>query len=94
METISIRQWVEMCYDIVGKEVEFKNVFENIEQRNYFSFYAYEYYLDVSKQHELLLNDKDMREGLAEAFEWYKDNEDKVNKKPFFKFIDETFAEN
>ncbi len=94
VETVSIRQWVEMCYDIVGKEVGFKNVYENIEQRNYFSFYDYEYYLDVSKQHELLPNDKDMCEGLAEAFEWYKDNEDKVNKKPFFAFIDETFAEN
>jgi len=94
VETISIRQWVEMCYDIVGKEVEFKNVYENIEQRNYFSFYDYEYYLDVSSQHDLLPNDKDMRMGLEEAFAWYKDNEDKVNKKPFFKFIDETFAEN
>lgn len=94
IETVSIRQWVEMCYDIVGKEVEFKNVYDNIEQRNYFSFYAYKYYLDVSKQHELLPDDKDMREGLEEAFEWYKDNEEKVNKKPFFKFIDETFAEN
>ena len=94
VETISIRQWVEMCYDIVGKEVEFKNVYENIEQRNYFSFYDYEYYLDVSSQHEFLPNDKDMRVGLEEAFAWYKDNEDKVNKKPFFKFIDETFAEN
>lgn len=94
VETISIRQWVKMCYDIVGKEVEFKNVYENIEQRNYFSFYDYEYYLDVSSQHDLLPNDKDMRVGLEEAFAWYKDNEDKVNKKPFFKFIDETFAEN
>ena len=92
VETVSIRQWVGMCYNIVGKEVDFKNVFENIEQRNYFSFYAYEYYLDVSKQHELLPNDKDMYEGLAEAFVWYKDNEDKVNKKPFFEFIDETFV--
>lgn len=94
LETVSIRQWVEMCYNVVGKESKFKNVYENIEQRNYFSFYNYEYYLDVSKQHELLPNDKDMREGLKEAFVWYKDNEYKVNKKPFFKFIDETFAEN
>ncbi len=92
VETVSIREWVELCYNIVGKEVEFKNIYENIEQRNYFSFYDYEYYLDVSKQHELLPNDKDMREGLAEAFAWYKDQEDKVNKKPFFEFMDETFA--
>ncbi len=92
VETVSIRQWVEMCYDIVGKEVEFKNVYENIEQRNYFSFYDYEYYLDVSKQHELLPNDKDMCKGLKEAFAWYKDYEDEVNKKPFFAFIDETFS--
>ncbi len=47
---ISVREWVELCYNIVGKQVEFVNVYKEIEQRNYFSFYDYEYYLDVSAQ--------------------------------------------
>ena len=86
-DAVSIRQWVEMCYSIVGKSAEFKNIYEDIEQREYFSFYNYEYYLDVSKQHELMPNEKDLYEGLNEAFMWYKDNSDKVNKKPYFEFI-------
>ncbi len=88
MNPISIRQWVEMCYNVAGKTAEFENVFEEIDQRKYFSFYDYEYYLDVSKQQELMPNEKDMREGLKEAFMWYKDNQDHVNKKPFLEYID------
>lgn len=91
-KAVSIRKWVEMCYDIIGKTVEFKNVYDDIDQRKYFSFYDYEYYLDVSKQHELMPNEKDMYEGLKEAFMWYIDNSDKVNKKQFFAFIDTELA--
>ena len=88
---ISIRQWVEMCYKVVGKRARFKNVYDDTEQRKYFCFYDYEYYLDVSKQHEWMPNEKDLYEGLKEAFVWYKDNADKVNKKPYIEFIDHTF---
>ena len=42
-EGISIRKWVEMCYQVAGKEVRFKNVYDDIEQRKYFCFYDYEY---------------------------------------------------
>ena len=35
-------------------------------------------------------NEKDLCEGLKEAYMWYKDNSDKVNKKPYFEFIDDT----
>ena len=37
-EVVSIRDWVDICYSIVGKTVEFINVDKKIEQRNYFSF--------------------------------------------------------
>ena len=87
-EAISVREWVDMCYSVVGKTPEFKNVFADIEQRKYFSFVDYEYYLDVSKQHELMPDVKDLYEGLKEAFIWYKDNSDKVNKKPYIEFIE------
>lgn len=89
-EAISICEWVKMCYRIAGKEVTFKNVYGDIDQREYFSFYDYEYRLDVSKQHEIMPNETDLYEGLEESFLWYKDNMDKVNKKPFFEFIDES----
>lgn len=91
-EAISIKDWVKLCYEVAGKNVEFVNVYEAIEQRNYFSFYNYEYYLDVSKQNQLLSDLKSLKEGLEEAFEWYKDNMDKVVKKPFIEYIDNNFV--
>lgn len=87
-EAISIKNWVELCYHVMGKEVEFVNVQDDIEQRNYFSFYNYEYYLDVSKQYELMPDTKPLEDGLKEAFEWYVGNMDKVNEKPFIEYID------
>ncbi len=87
-DTISIKDWVKLCYDVVGKNVEFINVYEDIEQRSFFSFYNYEYYLDVSMQYELMPDVKPMKEGLKEAFEWYRNNMEKVNKKPFIEYID------
>lgn len=91
-EAISIRKWVELCYNAAGKKVSFRNVYEEIEQRNYFSFYDYEYYLDVSSQYELMDNVKPLDQGLVEAFNWYINNKDKVNKKPFFEYIDSTLV--
>lgn len=87
-DTISIREWIELCYRVVGKQVEFVNIYDDIEQRNYFSFYNYEYYLDVSMQDSLMPDTKPLYDGLKESFDWYKNNSDKVIKKPFFDYID------
>lgn len=87
-ETISVRKWVELCYEVVGSEADFVNVYTDIEQRNYFSFYDYEYYLDVSKQDSLMPNITPLLEGLQESFNLYKNNSEKVIKKPFLDYID------
>lgn len=87
-EAVSIREWVESCYHIVGKTVEFQSVGGHIEQRNYFSFYDYEYYLDVSGQYELMKDVKPLKEGLQESLNWYVNNADKVTKKPLMDYID------
>ncbi len=87
-ETISIYEWVKLCYHILEKDVEFVNVYESIEQRNYFSFYDYEYCLDVSKQYELMPDVKPLKKGLRESFDWYINNSDLVNKKSFLNYID------
>lgn len=35
---VSIREWVDILYDVAGKQVDFVNVYNDTEQRNYFSF--------------------------------------------------------
>ena len=87
-EAISIKDWVTLCYQAVGKDAEFVNVYQDIQQRNYFSFYDYEYFLDVHKQYELMPETEAMEKGLKEALEWYLWNPEKVYKKPYFAFID------
>lgn len=87
-DAISIREWVELCYRIVGCQAKCENVYGETEQKNYFCFYDYEYYLDVSKQYKLMQDVKSMSEGLEESFEWYKSNAEKVNRKPYFDYID------
>ncbi len=85
---VSVKEWVESCYSVVGKEVDFISVNADIPQRSYFPFYDYEYYLDVSAQHQLLPDEKPLKDGLREAFEWYINNQDEVNKKPLIEFIE------
>ena len=88
-EAISIKDWVTKCYACLDKKPVFVNVYEDIEQRNYFSFYNYEYYLDVKRQSEIYPETISLDEGLWEAAEWYLENENEVNRKPLFEFIDE-----
>lgn len=93
-ETVTIRQWVELCYKAAGKEAEFVNVYEEKNQRDYFCFYDYEYVLDVSRQKKYLESTKDLYEGLAESFQWYLTHKDEVNRKDYITYIEENFAKN
>ena len=88
-DAVTIRDWVRNCYAAAGKEVTFEEVHEDINWRNYFCFSQYEYYLDTTKQDELIASTVDLEEGLKEAFEWYRDNQEKVSKRPYFAYIDE-----
>ena len=88
-ESISIIDWVRLCYAAAGKKIKFINVYDDVEQRKYFSFYDYEYYLDVSKQYELMGDTISLERGLAEAFRWYISNKEEVVVKPYMQYIDE-----
>lgn len=92
-ERISIRDWVDICYNAAGKRPQYVNVYGNREQRNYFSFHNYEYYLDVEKMYSLLFVTMPLSEGLQEAYAWYSNNSDKVQRKPFIQYIDENLRE-
>lgn len=87
-ETVTIREWVEACYTVAGKKAEFVCVYDECEQRNYFSFYDYEYYLDVSKQEKLMKETKPLDEGLKEAYLWYQENKEQVSKREYINYID------
>ncbi|MBR2724665.1 MAG: NAD-dependent epimerase/dehydratase family protein [Ruminococcus sp.] len=87
-ENISIKEWVKLCYEAVGKKVEYVRVHRDIDQKQYFSFYDYEYSLDVSRQKLLMPCTTPMRDGLKYSFEWFVSNRDKVNIKPLMEFID------
>lgn len=91
-EAVSVKEWVTKCYESLGKNPEFVNVHEKIEQRNYFCFYNYEYYLDVSRQGKIFSETITLEDGLKDAFEWYLEHNTEVNKKPYFEFIDENLA--
>ena len=90
--TITVRDWVTLCYRTAGKPVSFIEVSPDIEQRKYFSFYDYDYRLDVRKQNELMPAVKTLEEGLQESFAWYLENSGKVNRKPFIDYIDAHLA--
>ena len=88
-ETVTVKEWVELCYAAAGKTPEFVSVDKSVEQRDYFCFYDYEYVLDVSKQCELMADTVLPDEGLKEEFEWYRKNPDSVYfRKPYMEYID------
>ena len=92
-DSVTVREWADKCYECLGKKAEFVEVNSDIEQRLYFSFYNYEYVLDVSKMQKYLPSVKDLDEGLRECAEWYEGNESEVRKKPILEYIDNNLAE-
>lgn len=87
-ESISVREWVDLCYGATGHTPEYVEVHKDINQREYFSFYDYEYMLDVSKQKELINDTIPMDKGLKEAYIWYSENKNSVNRKGYIEYID------
>lgn len=92
--TITIKEWVKICYSVLNKEPKFINVYNNVDQRKYFSFYDYEYYLDVTNQDALISSTVLLEDGIKESYEWYINNMDEVNRKPFIEFIDSYISKN
>ena len=84
---VEINEFVELCYKAVGVPLKKVYVTGHDNQRDYFSFYDYEYTLDISRQKQLLQETKDLYEGLKESFAWYRENPEQVVKKPYVEFI-------
>lgn|SRR5574344_850760 len=87
-ETVSIKEWVTKCYESIGKEPTFVEVHSQIEQRSYFCFYDYEYYLDVKRQTKIYPQTMSLDEGLKDAAKWYLESSSEVNRKPYIEYVD------
>ena len=90
-DTVTVKEWVEACYEALGKRPEFRNIPAYVEQRKYFPFYNYGYCLDVKKQFEYLFDTKPLPEGLRECFAWYLEHPDMVKKKPLLEYMDQKY---
>lgn len=89
---VDINEWVRLCYGVLGKTPELVYVNQNLDQRSYFPFYDYGYELDTTSMSELMPSLKLLETGLAQSYEWYRDNKDQVRVKPLLEFIAENLA--
>lgn len=88
-ETVSINEWVDLCYQAAGKKAKIKNVYGDYGQREYFCFHDYGYVLDVTAQNALMPETKSLPEGLRESYQWYMEHEADVAKRNYVNFIEE-----
>ena len=87
-KSISVADWVSLCYKTVGKTADFHFVKPDIEQRNFFPFYNYEYKLNVEKMLAIMPDVKPLEEGLMQSYEWFADNRTEIRRKNLTEFID------
>ncbi len=88
-ESVTISQWVRLCYDAVGTPLQTIHVGKEHPQRTYFPFHNYDYCLDVSRQMALLPDTKPLSEGLRESYAWFARHRDPITRRPYCPYIDE-----
>lgn len=91
-ESVTVSQWVQLCYDAVGAKLETIRV-EGHPQRSFFPFHDYDYVLDVRKQQALMPVLKPLAEGLMESWEWFQEHRSSVMRKPLLEYIDANLLE-
>lgn len=85
-ETVSIEEWVNLCYGIPGKTPDIRYVPNNINQRLYFPFRNYEYILDVTRQMQIMPEVKPLKTGLKQSYDWYKNNRELIVRKDYLQY--------
>ncbi len=90
-QPVDINTFVRLCYEAAGKQPDCVHVDYEGNQRDFFSFYDYEYLLDVTLQKRLLPETIPLAEGLRESFGWYAAHPEDVIRKPYIDFIDSNF---
>lgn len=87
-QPVNAAEWVRLCYRAAGREAQLVSVPHSVEQRKYFSFYNYEYFLNPGMQQRIMSGVIPLEQGLKESFDWYVLNRDKVVRKPLIEYID------
>ena len=87
-EAVTVKEWVNLCYETVGEIPVFNEVYDDIPQRSYFPFYDYEYTLDVAEMLELMPVLTPLSRSLTESYEWFRENRGLIIRKPLMEFID------
>ena len=86
-ESVTIADWVRLCYEAVGAPLETVNVAGH-PQRSFFCFHDYDYFLDVTKQTALMPEMKSIEEGLKESYEWFCQHRGAVMRRSYMEYID------
>lgn len=90
-EPVTVKEWVQMCYDAVGEPLKTINVPQTVNQRDYFCFNNYGYVLDVTAHEKLMPQTEDLAHGIYSYYhDWYKEHKDGINRRDYFSFIDES----
>ena len=85
---VTVKEWVNLCYETVGEIPVFNQVYDDIPQRSYFPFYDYEYTLDVAEMLELMPVLTPLSRSLTESYEWFRKNRGLIIRKPLMEFLD------
>ncbi len=73
-----INTYAEICYSAAGVKLEKIYVDSTHNQRSYFPFHKYSYYLDVADQYELIPDTVSLYDGIMEEYKYYKAHKDEV----------------
>lgn len=87
-DTVTVCEWARLCYNVLGKEPDIRNVLFRINQREYFPFYDYGYKLDVSAMCKLMPDVKPLETGLEQSYEWFSGNRDKIRRNDMLTYIE------
>ncbi len=90
-KTVTVKEWVQACYNAVGKNAVICSAPQEADVRSYFPFRDYSYILDVSEQCKLMTSVRPLEQGLKDSYEWYKNNKTLVRRKDYINYIKENF---
>ncbi|WMM25483.1 NAD-dependent epimerase/dehydratase family protein [Tissierella sp. MB52-C2] len=94
---VTIREWIEYCAEVVGKEVkiiEYDYKSKGRKERDFFPFYNYSNVLDVNKINCIYSEEADFIMGLKNSYNWYLANRDNISfKEDIIRTEEEIFKE-